>query len=178
MPSNTPAIRKVIYVKDVEQKTTQKGRPMWTITDDQNDFYSVFDEFVRARIIPGQHNAVMVKTEDRNGKMYKNISGMAEAAPIAGDQDLNELRIDGSNPPAPAAPLQTPVAPIAPVQRAAVTNTLPVDIRYQALSLAVGMFNAGTITHDQIEANANEFLKYIIGEQNSYSNEATNVFAR
>lgn len=182
MASNATAERKIIMVARIEQKPTTKGKDMWRIIDDHDDFYSIFDEFVRGRIVEGKHNAVMVKVEQRAGKSYKNIVGIADG-PVAEENDVstNDLLPGGAAPPSsqnlqqsPApVPTQNTTPPPATTRPPAPTPAGPADqmadIRAKGLELAVSMFNANRITHEQIEANANTFVGYIAGEQNSSS---------
>jgi hypothetical protein len=191
MPSKITPIRKVLFIKSIEQKPTSKGKPMWTITDEQDDFYSVFDEFVRSRLAEGQHNAVMVKIEPRGDRSYKNIVGIAETTTAeAPPTNLDELRIDNEAPvtspkpqqsSTPPPPVATPTQAPAPTPRPAAptpANDRMVDIRMKALELSVSLTARGQATAAQIEPNANSFVSYILGEQNSSSRGGTNEFAQ
>lgn len=192
--STAEKVRKVIKIAAIQQKKTAKGKDMWTITDDKDDFYSVFDEFVRGRLEVDQTVAVMVEINATGGKSYKNIVGIADALlSPATDSDVSELLPTSSmdiqaagdepaakpNPDASAGP-KLPPAPQTPepLMTRWPTENPPkkpdmVDIRAKALGCAVRLCAGGVITHKQIEHNSNVFVKYILGVEPSEQNSSS-----
>lgn len=184
MPTTTVPVIRTITIAAIAQKTSSKGKPFWTITDEKDDFYSVFDEFVRGQIAEGQTLQLSIKEEHRGDKTYKNIVGLAgpgAALPTApaGELTVNDL-LPGAAPVVSQPPQQTPapvVAQTPPPVAAPVAPKPPesldmLDIRYKALGLAVQLFVAGRITDKQIEPNADQFASYMLGEQKSSSESA------
>lgn len=180
--AKSPAVRKVLTISTIVQKPTAKGKLMWTITDENDDFYSVFNEMVRARLDEGATVAVMLEIAERGDKQYKNIVGIADnPVAAAGEVNVNELLPGGE--PTSSMQIQTtksPAAAPAPVaaprpaeHRPLNVMTSMVDIRIAALHAATRLCAAGLITAAQVEFNCREFEKYIMGvglnEHNSSS---------
>lgn len=150
-----------ISIKDIQEKTSAKGKTFWSIQDNGGDYYSVWDKDVFDRLPRSGEASVSVDHKESGGKTYRNIVGIAP--PSSGYTPAPDPFFDDMLPsPPPKSPAVPLSAPVTPSMR---------EIKLAAIVAATQLAIAKVIPATELAAAADRIVEYTLAEYKNGSND-------